>query len=338
MRLPNESFRLGLTLGLMVTVAACGGIGSASRPDTANVQASELASVSTNGPEADYPVVIGDAYKIDGIEYVPADVWNYDEVGYATLNPDQGVTAAHKTLPLPSYVEVTSLENGKTIVVRVESRGPMTNERLIGLSAGAQALLGATEGTAIRVRRINPPEVERAALRSGQAAPDRLDTPMSLVEILKRKLPAAGSASLAKAEPVASETANDDSFDAAMADLAVAAEKSEQVIAVQDVLPTPDASEQETPTVTAVAQSSPEARKSPAEPKKSAGDFVIQAAAFSSKANADRAAKTISGFVESSGKLFRVRTGPYETRGQADAALAKVRAAGYSDARVIKAG
>ena len=66
--------------------------------------------------------------------------------------------------------------------------------------------------------------------------------------------------------------------------------------------------------------------------------FVVQAAAFSSKANADRAASKIGGFVQQSGKYYRVRTGPYTSRGQAEAALAKVRAAGYSDARVFTAG
>jgi rare lipoprotein A len=68
------------------------------------------------------------------------------------------------------------------------------------------------------------------------------------------------------------------------------------------------------------------------------GAFVIQAAAFSSRANADRAAKALGGTVSASGKFFRVHTGPFASRGQADAALAKVRAAGYSDARVTTAG
>ena len=65
---------------------------------------------------------------------------------------------------------------------------------------------------------------------------------------------------------------------------------------------------------------------------------MIQAAAFSSRANADRAAKALGGMVSASGKFFRVHTGPFVSRTQADAALAKVRAAGYSDARVTTAG
>lgn len=69
------------------------------------------------------------------------------------------------------------------------------------------------------------------------------------------------------------------------------------------------------------------------------GAFVVQAAAFSSKANAERLANQLEGgFVMQAGSYYRVRVGPYATRGQAEAALAKVRAAGYSDARVFSAG
>src|SRR3546814_10508243 len=48
----------------------------------------------------------------------------------------------HKTLPLPSYVEVTALDTGRTILVRVNDRGPMVTDRLIGLSRGAAEQLG----------------------------------------------------------------------------------------------------------------------------------------------------------------------------------------------------
>ena len=74
------------------------------------------------------------------------------------------------------------------------------------------------------------------------------------------------------------------------------------------------------------------------EPVSLAGTLIVQAATFSVEANAKRAANALDGFVVPSGKFYRVRTGPYSTRGQADAALAKVKAAGYSDARVIDAG
>lgn len=67
-------------------------------------------------------------------------------------------TAAHRTLPLPSYVEVTNLANGRSLVVRVNDRGPFKKDRLIDLSYAAAARLGfADRGTArVEVRAVGP--------------------------------------------------------------------------------------------------------------------------------------------------------------------------------------
>src|SRR5690606_19773656 len=121
----------------------------------------------------------------------PEDVLNYDEVGFVAADAagGSGVTGSHHTLPLPSYVEVTSLETGRTLLVRLERRGPMDGHELIALSPGALGQLAADAGTPVRVRRVNPPEDQRALLRLGHEAAPRLDTPMTLVEVLKRKLP-----------------------------------------------------------------------------------------------------------------------------------------------------
>src|SRR3546814_5799298 len=117
--------------------------------------------------------MIGDPYKIGGVTYTPIDVADYDEVGYAgrygddlagkpTANGEDfdpaAISAAHKTLPLPSYVEVTALDTGRTILVRVNDRGPMANDRLIDLSPAAADQLGLKDGvTGVRVRRVHPP-------------------------------------------------------------------------------------------------------------------------------------------------------------------------------------
>src|SRR5690606_10581288 len=82
-------------------------------------------------------------------------------------------TAAHRTLPLPTYVEVTSLDTGRRIIVRVNDRGPFTESaRIIDLSKGAAELLGmrARGKAAVRVRVVEPGEKDRAALREGEAA------------------------------------------------------------------------------------------------------------------------------------------------------------------------
>src|SRR3546814_10196370 len=80
------------------------------------------------------------------------------------FRPD-GITAAHKTLPLPSYVEVTSLQTGRTILVRVNDRGPFARGRIIDLSKGAAEQLGIrAAGTApVRVRVVDPRSEEHTS-------------------------------------------------------------------------------------------------------------------------------------------------------------------------------
>ena len=166
---------------LLLAGSAIGGLGLACSPASADT-----------GPADDYPVVLGDPFTIDGITYTPEDVMNFDAVGQAVVDPasGSGVSGAHKTLPFPSYVEVTNLETGRTIIVRLVSRGPMRSDALIALSPDAAIQLGVAPDamSAVRVRRVNPPEVERAMLRTGEPVPARMDTPAPLLAALKRKL------------------------------------------------------------------------------------------------------------------------------------------------------
>ena len=129
-------------------------------------------------------------YTVDGQRYEPRAYDHYDEKGLAswysypphTRRTADGewfdaraLTAAHKTLPLPCMVEVTNLENGRKVQVRVNDRGPFVSGRIIDLSRAAAERLGIVgEGTArVRVRLID------AVADSGQtevavAAPDPL--------------------------------------------------------------------------------------------------------------------------------------------------------------------
>lgn len=160
-----------MPVGLVLALSAC-----ASRPDYR--------------PVADTPVRIGKPYTIGGATHVPRAEPGYDVLGYAswygnesgnqTANGErfrpQWVTAAHKTLPLPTYVEVTALDSGRTILVRVNDRGPFSRGRIIDLSRGAAEQLGirAAGHAAVRVRRVEPPERDRKLLREGKAAAERL--------------------------------------------------------------------------------------------------------------------------------------------------------------------
>lgn len=84
------------------------------------------------------------------------------------------MTAAHKTLPLPAYVRVTSLENGRSVVVRVNDRGPFVDNRLIDLSYAAAVKLGMIgAGTAmVEVETIDPGRPRKAAKPAVPAAAD----------------------------------------------------------------------------------------------------------------------------------------------------------------------
>lgn len=149
-------------------------------------------------PVSDTPVRVGRPYTVRGMTYRPAMDLTYDRLGYASwygpesgsqtangerFRPD-GISAAHTTLPLPSYVEVTSLETGRVILVRVNDRGPFSGHgRIIDLSRGAGRLLGiAPRGSAaVRVRVVEPPEADRRLLRAGKPALARPSVPQSLL-------------------------------------------------------------------------------------------------------------------------------------------------------------
>ena len=114
---------------------------------------------------------VGQPYEVNGRWYTPSDQPDYDETGLASWYGEQFhnrytadgevfdmglVSAAHKTLPLPSLVEVTNLANGRKLVVRVNDRGPFVDGRIIDLSREAAAQLGfLTQGLAqVRVRYV----------------------------------------------------------------------------------------------------------------------------------------------------------------------------------------
>ncbi len=90
-----------------------------------------------------------------------------------------GMTAAHKTLPLPAYVQVTNLQNGRSVVVRVNDRGPFVGNRIIDLSYTAAAKLDMLRnGTAmVEVRTVDAPTVPPAAVAANSAASAAAPTP-----------------------------------------------------------------------------------------------------------------------------------------------------------------
>lgn len=146
----------------MSLLAACASAGRGETP----VRTASVRPVVTNPA----PIVSGTTrrYQVRGQWYQPMqDASGYDEVGIASWYGDQfngrptatgeifdmhGLSAAHKTLPLPGLVEVTNLSNGRTVVLRVNDRGPFVDDRIIDLSRGAAQELGLLSQGLGRVR------------------------------------------------------------------------------------------------------------------------------------------------------------------------------------------
>ncbi|MEH3106784.1 MAG: septal ring lytic transglycosylase RlpA family protein [Sphingomonas fennica] len=185
----RSSNRAGGGLLLALALAACAGERRAPPPRTSAPPATARPPAAPRGPVPDTPVKIGKPYTVLGITYTPVDDPAYDEVGIAswygadfhgglTANGERYdmdmVGAAHKTMPLPSYAAVTSLRTGRTILVRVNDRGPFVPNRIIDLSRRAAQMLGIDRAGIgpVRVRRVVPAEADRLALRSGSAARD----------------------------------------------------------------------------------------------------------------------------------------------------------------------
>ena len=110
---------------------------------------------------------LGRTYVINGVRYVPRKDPYYNRIGLAswygakhhgkqTANGEifdvNRLTAAHKTLPLPSVVRVTNLDNGRHIVVRVNDRGPFVAGRIIDVSRAVARKLGFLSNGTARVR------------------------------------------------------------------------------------------------------------------------------------------------------------------------------------------
>ncbi|ABK43979.1 rare lipoprotein A [Magnetococcus marinus MC-1] len=118
-------------------------------------------------------VKVGEPYSIEGITYRPVPTARgYDAVGVASWYGSQfhgkptangeifdmhAMTAAHKTLPLPSIAQVTNLSNGRRVIVRINDRGPFVGDRLIDMSYEAARRLGfAVQGTTkVRIQALS---------------------------------------------------------------------------------------------------------------------------------------------------------------------------------------
>lgn len=202
--------RSALILGLFSLLAACstfgGGRGGGAIP-------------VVNDPA---PIVSGTMrpYQVRGRWSTPKEQPNYEEVGMASWYGDafngrptstgerfnmHELTAAHKTLPLPGLVEVTNLDNGRRVVVRLNDRGPFVDGRIIDLSRGAAQELGMiSQGVGrVRVRYLGhaPRLGGGVVLQQAEARPAR--TPPALQPVPYAIVAAASPPSVVAPTPVA---------------------------------------------------------------------------------------------------------------------------------------
>lgn len=185
--------------GLALALAACGSDPSPEPP---------AASAVAGGYK------VGKPYKINGRWYYPSVDPSYDRVGTASwygadfhgLKTANGeifdmnrVSAAHPTLPLPSLVRVTNLENGRSIVIRVNDRGPFVEDRLIDLSRAAARELGYERNGLAKVR-VQFVQIDDGREPAPGKPPARLPRPPVVAEpptvIAAASLPAAAPAAV----------------------------------------------------------------------------------------------------------------------------------------------
>ncbi|WP_169569129.1 septal ring lytic transglycosylase RlpA family protein [Sneathiella limimaris] len=155
---------------------------AASSVSDPNASDKQIAAIRSN-------TKVGKPYKIDGIWYYPKVQPNYNETGIASWygDPFHGrktangetydmnqLTAAHKTLPMPTDVRVTNLENGRSLVVTINDRGPFVHGRIIDLSRRSAQLLGIIQkGTAkVRVEALGAEDSNVRYLAEANTAPE----------------------------------------------------------------------------------------------------------------------------------------------------------------------
>jgi rare lipoprotein A len=265
---------------------------------------------------------VGNPYQIDNIWYYPREQPDYDETGIASwYGPDfygkytangelydgGQLTAAHRTLPMPVNVRVTNLDNGKSIIVRVNDRGPYARGRIIDLSRRAAELLDVVQNGTARVRVTY---VGRADLNGG---PPPSETPPEIANAL----------------PAAPAGKVDSS---ALAVLPGAAQAPPVKLAA---LPAP------IPTAAPpLAATEPTGRVDKV-PVPGVTHLYVQVGAFSKLENAQRMLKSVGGDLHISSlqrggqTLYRVRTGPLASVQDADSALARISGTGSGDAQIV---
>lgn len=285
---------------------------------------------------ADGAYKVGEPYEVAGVWYYPKVDYAYRESGIAswygpgfdgriTANGEvydqNDLTAAHRTLPMPSVVRVTNLENGRSIKVRINDRGPFKNGRIIDLSRRGADLLGFTQqGTAkVMVEVVEDESRLIAAAALTEEAAENAPDPAPMIPVESEPLLADGSLvepTLAS-NPAASQTA--------------AVPRPSRQPAASVAAPT------RAPLPVPVLDG--RVTTQPVTPTR----IFVQAGAFTRFDNANRLRAQLSGLgpariseaMVDNRQFFRVRFGPMGSVNDADALLGVLIDNGHTAARVV---
>jgi rare lipoprotein A len=336
-----------LIASLTLAIAACGRDKSAGLGE-------RVIPLGQPVPKGGGRYVVGEPYQVAGVWYRPREEPSYNQVGRAswygelfhgrrTANGEiydmDRLSAAHPTLPLPVYVQVTNLSNNRSIVVRVNDRGPFANDRIIDLSRRSADALGfRRNGTAnVRVQYLR-----RAPLNGDDSYERKYLASRGLGQYASVAKPSAGASKPGAAQdPIAM---------ASLPGTPPLPRRAERPAATAALPPPPETPDDVAALWQAPVKASPESTGSiaplvPARPRLAAspGGPAIQAGSFKNRDNAERARTTLAAIgpvdvaeIEVGGAVyFRVRVGPFSDEIEAAAALPRVTQAGYQGARIV---
>ncbi len=278
-------------------------------------------------PETHSVYYIGEPYYVKGVLYTPKEDMNYSERGFATwysrdsenrlttngeVFDDNALTAAHKTLPLPSLVRITNLENGNTAIVRVNDRGPAINNRLIDVSKRAAEALELSEtGTTMVQVDILPSQSRRLKI--------------GLEEYIEpKKEKNEETIPLGSDKPVYQPTGN--------AQEVIYDGKSKIETAPLAEIPVAK-SKVQTKKLTKKLSKSPVENQGKIVPVSSG--WYVQTGAYGNTANANRAIQTVKNIssvaTKVDGNITTVLAGPFKSKAEAQDALSFIKNSGYAD-------
>lgn len=129
---------------------------------------------------------VGSAYKVEDVQYIPVEDLTYNQTGIAGIIPNElngtktsngevfdvnQMVATSKTLPLPTIARVTNLDNGQSVVVRVNNRGPFVNTRIMDLSPAAARKIGMNGQSKVQVQVLADESIAVKNATIGAVAP-----------------------------------------------------------------------------------------------------------------------------------------------------------------------